>query len=182
MLMLAVPEDEAMLEDAVQFTAKFRLPPGEAQVPARLELGGQFGIENAEFTKPVIQEKLGQLSDSARGQPEDEHEPVSSDFGGDFTLGGRVLNLSDFQFQIPGADVFLAGDYDLLNKGLDFRGRIEMDAKISEATTGKKSFFLKLVDHFFKNRRKGSGSRIAIQVSGSVDDPSVGLALGGSSN
>lgn len=180
MLKLAVPEDEALLEGPIQYTAKFRLPPGDAEVPARLELDGQFGIQNAEFTKTAIQEKLGSLSDSARGEPEDEHEPVPSDFGGDFRLRGGVLNLTNFQFQIPGADVFMAGDYDLLNKGLDFRGRIEMDAKISEATTGKKSFFLKLVDPFFKNRRTGSGSSIPIKVSGSVDDPQVGLALGGS--
>lgn len=182
MLRLAVPEDEAVLEGPIQFTAKFRLPPGDAEVPARLELDGQFGIENAEFSKPAIKQKLGQLSDSARGEPESPHDPVLSDFGGDFKLGGGVLNLTEFRFQIPGADVFLEGDYDLLNKGLDFRGRIEMDAKISEATTGKKSFFLKLVDPFFKNRRTGSGSRIPIQVSGTVDSPKVGLALGGSSN
>jgi hypothetical protein len=181
MLMLAVPEDEAMLEGPIQFTAKFRLPPGDAEVPARLELDGQFGIKDAQFTQTAIQEKLGKLSDSARGEPEDEHEAVPSDFGGDFRLRGGVLTLTDFQFQIPGADVFLAGDYDLLNKGLDFRGRIEMDAKISEATTGKKSFFLKLLDPFFKNRSKDSGSLIPIEVSGTVDAPNVGLALGGSS-
>ncbi len=180
MLKLAVPEDEAMLEGPIQFTAKFRLPPGEKEVPARLELDGQFGIQNADFTKSGIQEKLGKLSNSAQGEPEQAPEPVSSDFGGDFTLGGGVLSLTDFQFQIPGADVFMAGDYDLLNKGLDFRGRIEMDARISEATTGKKSFFLKLVDPFFKNRRKGSGSSIPIKVSGTVDNPQVGLAIGGS--
>lgn len=180
MLKLAVPEDEAMLEGPIQFTAKFRLPPGEKEVPARLELDGQFGIQNADFTKSAMQEKLGKLSNSAQGQPEQAPEPVTSDFGGDFKLGGGVLSLTDFQFQIPGADVFMAGDYDLLNKGLDFRGRIEMDARISEATTGKKSFFLKLVDPFFKNRRKGSGSSIPIKVSGSVDNPQVGLALGGS--
>ena len=182
MLMLAVPEYEAMLEGPIQFTTKFRLPPGDAEVPVRLELDGRFGIENAEFTKPKIQQKLGKLSDSARGEPEDQHEPVQSDFGGDFRLRDGVLQLAGFQFQIPGADVFLAGDYDLLNKGLDFQGRLEMDAKLSEATTGKKAFFLKLLDPFFKNRRTGTGSSIPIRVSGSVDKPNVGPALTGGSN
>ena len=57
-----------------------------------------------------------------------------------------------------------------------------MVAKLSEATTGKKAFFLKLVDPFFKNRRTGTGSSIPIRVSGSVDKPNVGPALTGGSN
>jgi hypothetical protein len=73
----------------------------------------------------------------------------------------------------------MGGDYGLLTKQLDFRGRLEMDAKISEATTGKKSFFLKLVDPFFKNKRKGYGSSIPIKVTGTVEDPHVGPAING---
>lgn len=179
MMKLAVPAEEAMLEGAIQYQAKFRLPPGEPEVPARLELDGRFGMTDAEFTKPEISKKLGDLSNRAQGEPEAPSEPVESDFSGDFRLRSGVLNLSDFRFQIPGATVTLGGDYGLLDKTLDFRGRVEMDAKISEATTGKKSFFLKLVDPFFKNRRKGTGSSIPIKISGDVNDPGVGLALSG---
>ncbi len=179
MLKLAVPAEDAMLEGAMQYTAKFRLPPGEAEVPARLELLGKFGMEDAEFTKSKVREKLGEFSNRAQGEPEAPSKPVESDIKGGFQLGGGVLSLMDLRFLIPGATVTMGGDYGLLTKTLDFRGRLEMDAKISEATTGKKSFFLKLVDPFFKNKRKGYGSSIPIKVTGTVDDPQVGLATSG---
>ncbi|MCB9383004.1 MAG: hypothetical protein H6509_00195 [Bryobacterales bacterium] len=179
MLKLAVPAKDAVLEGPIQYKAKFRLPPGDKEVPARLELLGKFGMEDAEFTKSKVSRKLGELSNKAQGEPEAAPKPVQSDLVGRFQLGGGVLSLLDLQFQIPGADVTMGGDYGLLSKELDFRGRIEMDAKISEATTGKKSFFLKLVDPFFKNKRKGYGSSIPIKVTGTVDDPQVGLALSG---
>ncbi|MEZ5361964.1 MAG: AsmA-like C-terminal region-containing protein [Bryobacterales bacterium] len=179
MLKLAVPAKDAVLEGPIQYTAKFRLPPGDQEVPARLELLGKFGMEDAEFTKSKVRKKLGELSNKAQGEPEAPTTPVESDLAGRFQLGSGVLSLMDLKFQIPGADVTMGGDYGLLTKELDFRGRIEMDAKISEATTGKKSFFLKLVDPFFKNKRKGYGSSIPIKVTGSVDDPQVGLALSG---
>ena len=179
MLKLAVPAEDAVLEGPIQYTAAFRLPPGEPAVPARLELLGRFGMDEADFTKSKVRRKLGEFSNRAQGKPDAPAEPVESELAGRFQLGGGVLSLSDLKFHIPGAKVTMGGDYGLLTKELDFRGRLEMDAKISEATTGKKSFFLKLVDPFFKNKRKGYGSSIPIKVIGTVDDPKVGLAASG---
>ena len=59
---------------------------------------------------------------------------------------------------------------------MDLEGHLLMDAKISELTTGAKSFFLKIVDPFFRDKGRTS---IPIQMSGTVKEPKFGLAVGG---
>lgn len=51
-----------------------------------------------------------------------------------------------------------------------------MDAELSEATTGLKSFLLKLVDPLFK--KKGTGAVVPIKIAGAADKPSFGVDLG----
>jgi hypothetical protein len=48
-----------------------------------------------------------------------------------------------------------------------------MDAKLSQTTTGVKSFFLKAVDPFFKG--KNGGTDIPIKITGTKDHPAFGL-------
>jgi len=50
-----------------------------------------------------------------------------------------------------------------------------MQAKLSQTVTGKKSFFLKLADPFFK--RDGAGSVVPIRISGTRDAPKFALDL-----
>jgi len=49
-----------------------------------------------------------------------------------------------------------------------------MDAKLSEATRGFKSVFLRIVDPFF---RKDGKTVLPIKISGDLDQPSFGLDL-----
>jgi hypothetical protein len=56
---------------------------------------------------------------------------------------------------------------------MNFRGKLKMKAKLSQTTTGVKSFFLKAVDPFFKG--KGAGTVIPIKITGTKDSPSFGL-------
>ena len=55
-----------------------------------------------------------------------------------------------------------------------------MKAKLSQTTTGAKSFFLKAIDPFFKG--KNAGTVLAIKITGTKDSPPVGLDRGGASN
>jgi hypothetical protein len=178
MIALAVPVEKAPLEGDIHFTTKFRLPPGDAKVVERLELDGRFGIDETSFGDAGWQQKLNELSQRAKGKPEQTVTgDVASDFSGDFRLRGGVVTLSDLRFRTPGANVRLAGDYGLVTRQLDFRGTLEIDAKVSETVTGVKSFFLKIVDPIFK-KKQAQGSRIPIKIGGTVDDPSFGLAVG----
>ncbi len=58
---------------------------------------------------------------------------------------------------------------------LDFRGKLRLDAKLSQTTTGMKSFFLKAVDPFFKG--KDGGTVLPIKITGTKDQPKYGLDL-----
>ena len=60
---------------------------------------------------------------------------------------------------------------------MDLRGTARLEAKLSETTTGFKSFLLKAVDPFFK--KKNAGAVIPIKITGSQESPSFGLNIGG---
>jgi hypothetical protein len=66
----------------------------------------------------------------------------------------------------------LTGRYALRKETLDFAGELVMDAKLSETTTGFKSFLLKAIDPFF--RREGH-TVVPLRVTGTRDQPSFGL-------
>ena len=52
-----------------------------------------------------------------------------------------------------------------------------MDAKLSQTTTGVKSFLLKALDPIFKTNK--AGAVIPIRITGTRQNPSVGLNLKG---
>ncbi len=54
-------------------------------------------------------------------------------------------------------------------------GELDTDAKISQMTTGVKSFFLKAVDPFFE--KKGHGAVLPIKITGTAQQPNYALDL-----
>ena len=177
LLTLGIASEEPFMTGTIRFEAQFLLPQGDQDVIDKLRLDGSFGIERSTFAEPTLQEKIDTLSSRSRGEHEDP-ERVASNFAGDFTLESAILNLSRLTFQVPGADVELEGTYGLKSEQVDMRGKIHMDARLSEATTGFKSFLLKLVDPFFGGDR-GNGASIPIKITGTRDEPDIGLNLGG---
>jgi len=184
---LDVAMDRARIEDVMQMavkgappmrgglrlTTKFVLPPGETDVADRLRLDGQFAIARARFTNFDVQSRIDELSRRSRGKPDSAQDRVVSDFDGRFKLGDGRLSAPALSFSVPGARVELAGQYALRPETLDFRGRLLMDAKVSQTQTGVKSLLLKVVDPLFK--RRGGGSVIPIHVRGPRSDPDFGI-------
>ncbi len=91
-----------------------------------------------------------------------------------------VIRFPSLSFAVPGARLNLAGTYGIRSEALDFRGTVRIEAKVSELTTGIKSFLLKAVDPLV--RHKGA-TVIPITVTGPAEHPKFGLdvkrALGG---
>lgn len=197
-LRLALKADEPPMTGALSLKTKFRLPPGDAEGIERLELDGAFEIARARFTAGKVQAKVDELSQKARGESEqqaeeeeqaeeeqaeeepadekeDPEENVVSDFKGRFVMSGGVIRFSSVSFAVPGARVDLGGRYTLQSEALDFRGTVRLDAKLSQLTTGAKSFFLKLIEPLF---RRGEVTEVPITIQGTVDDPQVGLDVG----
>ncbi|HVB58308.1 MAG TPA: hypothetical protein VNE63_18025 [Candidatus Acidoferrales bacterium] len=83
------------------------------------------------------------------------------------------IDFSRLSFVVPGASVVLTGNYGLDTGQLDFRGKLRLQAQLSQTMTGVKSFFLKALDPFFKG--KNAGTVVPIKITGTKDQPSFGL-------
>ncbi len=178
MLRLGVKSDHPIMTGAIAFHAKLVLPPGDRDVIDKLRLDGQFSTASAHFTKPSVQDKVNELSNRGSGNPEASDEGrVSSNFRGSFSLKDGTMSFQKLAFAVPGAEISLNGTYGLSSQQMDFHGTANLEAKLSETTTGIKSFLLKAVDPFFKG--KHTGSSIPIKITGTKDSPSFGLDLAG---
>ncbi|MEZ5284594.1 MAG: AsmA-like C-terminal region-containing protein [Vicinamibacterales bacterium] len=176
-LRLTVPVDPPLMTGALTLDTDFDLPPGEADVIDRLLLDGRVRIATARFTRESIQDKVDELSRRGRGRPEDEAiDDVASDLDTTFTMGDGQLHLKQVTYQVSGAKVRMAGQYGLESKRMDFKGEALLNATVSETQKGFKHYLLKPFDPLFK--RKGAGTRLALDVSGTVDDPKFGVAVG----
>jgi hypothetical protein len=180
-LRLGVKSSRAIMTGAIAFHTKLVLPPGDQDVVEKLRLNGQFRTLAAHFTKPEIQHKVNELSNRGRGDPEEADQGrVSSNFRGTFTLAEGVMTFKNLAFAVPGAEIDLNGTYGLRSEELDFHGTASLQAKLSQTTTGFKSFLLKAVDPFFKG--KNAGAVLPIKISGTRDSPSFGLDHGNKSD
>ena len=84
---------------------------------------------------------------------------------------------------MPGADINLAGNYSVDSGQLNFRGKLALQAKLSQTVTGVKSFFLKAVDPFFRGKNGvKAGTVIPIKITGTKDHPSFGPDFGDKAN
>jgi hypothetical protein len=178
MLRLAVKSDSPVLTGAIAFRSKIVIPPGDRDIAEKLFLDGTFGIDAAKFSNSEMQKKVATLSQRGQGDTGDVTAPlaVASDFDGAFTLKEGSIRFSRLRFKVPGAAVALNGSYGLRSGELDFRGEARTDAKVSEMTTGVKSFFLKLVDPLFE--KKKHGAVIPIRIGGTREKPDFGLDAG----
>jgi len=176
-LRVAVKSAKPPMHGAISLATSFTLPPGETDVPHRMQLKGNFKIRRGRFSSDTVQDKIDELSRRGRGEPENQNvNNVLADFGGDFALRNGRLDLPKFQFVVQGAKVALGGNYGLPTQRLDFEGSLILDAPLSKTTTGFKSLLLKIVDPLF--RKNGAGAVLPIVVSGTVDQPSFGLDKG----
>jgi hypothetical protein len=176
MLRLAV-QGKPALRGAVAFHTKLLLPLGDRDVTQAMQLDGTFDATSARFSRPDAQQKVDKLSNRGRGQTDDAaDDSVASNFRGRFTLRDGVMHFADLSFLVPGVAIALDGDYNLEEGRMDLRGTARLQAKLSQTTTGFKSFLLKAADPFFS--KKGAGTILPIKITGTRDSPSFGLNIG----
>jgi len=171
MLRLGVKGGEPVMTGAIGFHAKLVIPPGDVDVVQKMKLAGGFEIQSAHFTKTNIQEKVNKLSHSAKGEPRaPETGMVASNFNGQFTLDRGTISFRGLAFDAPGIHVALTGDYGLQDEHLNFQGTAALQAKLSQTTTGFKSFLLKALDPFFE--KKNAGAVVPFKITGTREHPS----------
>jgi hypothetical protein len=177
LLRLAVRTDPPIMTGAVRLHTKLDLPPGKRDISDRLSLNGTFQIVGAHFSNDKIQSKVDALSMRSQGKPKLAQDSIpdniQSRMGGTFTLKDSLLNLPDLQFQMPGTQVNLAGNYSLDGNRFDFQGQARFDAHLSQMVGGWKSVFLKPIDPFFS--KHGAGTELPIKITGTKSEPHFGL-------
>ena len=175
-LSLAMNSAKPLMSGPVKIKAKLTIPPGKENTLDKMILDGQFGVEDATWSNPELREKLKSLSRAAEGKPGDEDAGSAvSDLKGSFHLEKGVINFHYLTFSVEGADISLAGTYDLRGGDLDMKGKLRLQAKISQTVTGVKSFFLKAVDPFLS--KNGAGTELPLTITGTRDKPVFGVSV-----
>ena len=165
---------QPFMEGFITMNSSIGIPPLTSKVKQKLLLDGTFDLRGAKFLKSTIQDQIDQLSRRGQGQPKNpEIDEVISKMQGSFRLENEVMTFRSLAFEVPGAAVSVAGNYNLAHDTLDFHGALKLDAKISQTVTGWKRWLLKPADPFFA--KNGAGTFLKIKIEGDAHHPKFGL-------
>jgi hypothetical protein len=178
LLRLVVNSDPPEITGAATLKAKIEIPEGNADLLNRLKLDGQVGVINQKFSSQVVQDQVDTLSRKGQGKPKDtDIDAAESDWNGNIHVEKAVATFSNLSFHVTGATIHLNGTYNVENGQLDFHGQLRLQAKLSQTTTGAKSFFLKAIDPFFQGQN--AGTVVPIKITGTKDHPLFGPSVQG---
>jgi AsmA-like C-terminal region len=183
LLLLFATSPRAPMSGLATFQARVSIPPGGRPFLRKVELQGDFGIDEGTFTKPDTQRDINHLSEGALGENrpktaenEDDPQTVLSDLKGHIVLKDGTARFSNLSFRVPGAVAQMDGSYNLISERIDLHGTLKTHSEPSETTQGMKAFMLKVLDPFFK--KKPAGYIMPIKITGTYLHPSFGLDLG----
>jgi hypothetical protein len=159
------------LAGVTSFKAHAVLPPGHERFLRKLRFVADFGIDDARLTKPSTEQKVSQLSERARGNATPPPDPadVLSDLKGHVDVRDGIAHLSNLSFAVPGAVAHMHGTYDLITKKINLHGTVQTQVKLSQTTSGAKSFLMKVVGKFSNKNRPGVP--IPVSVVGTYPNP-----------
>ncbi len=166
------------MEGRLVLNTKIDIPPLTAKVREKLKLDGHFEVLDGKFLHSTIQDQIDGLSKRARGQPgSPDRDSVVSHMAGLFHLENAAIFFRKLSFGVPGADLDLAGGYNLDSDALDFGGALKLQATVSEMVTGWKKLVLRPIDPLFE--KEGAGTFLRIRVEGTSKAPKFGVNLAG---
>jgi hypothetical protein len=133
-----------------------------------MRLEGTFAIRGAEFNDAQMQQKVDALSMRAQGKPKQANardaEVVDSSLTGRFSQADGVVEVSELNYEMPGAQVQMEGMIELAPSTFEFHGKVRTQATASQMTTGWKSLLLSPFDKLLK--KNGAGLELPIKVTG----------------
>ena len=173
LLRLAVQSEKPILLGPARLQAKLVIPPEKKKVIDKMQLRGEFVLSKAKFTDAGVQTKLTGLSRRGQGLNKDEEiGDVLSNLRGRFAMENAVIQFSSLTFSVPGAAVELAGRYGLRDELIDFKGKLKMQATLSQvARRGRQRFLPEGIRRVVQEARFGDG--VANQDFGHPESPEV---------
>jgi hypothetical protein len=168
MLTLALKAKPTLLRGALAMKARIQIPPGPVSVSRKMRLAGTFAIREAMLNDAKMQAQVDSLSMRAQGKPKlanaKDAEVVGSSLNGRFAQADAVLTVSEMNYQMPGAQVTMEGQIQLVPSTFEFHGKARTQATVSQMTTGWKSMMLKPFDGLLK--KNGAGLELPIKITG----------------
>lgn len=177
-LLLFVKDRRSPLMGLTSFRAHVVIPPGSAPFVRKVKLEGEFGVGGARFTRPRTEKSVTDLSRRARGQKPDHEtkdlERVLSNLRGQVALKDGLATFTNLSFSVPGARAQMHGSFSLVSERINLRGLLYMDAKLSSATSGIKSFLLKALGPFLKSNHRNEV--LPVSITGTYQHPSYHMS------
>jgi hypothetical protein len=168
MLALSMKGSPTLMRGALATKVHVEIPPGPVSVSRKIRLEGTFAITGAMLNNSKMQEQLDAMSMRAQGKPKlanaQDAEVVASSMSGRFSQADAVLQVSELQYQMPGAQVQMEGKVELVGSTFEFHGKVRTEATASQMTTGWKSLLLTPFDKLLK--KNGAGVELPIKVTG----------------
>jgi hypothetical protein len=136
----------------------------------RLHVTGFFDVPSERITDQKAEKNLTDFSHRAQGKKDSDQQAAGanadtlSSLKGPARIENAIASSHGLMFHIPGAQSELSGTFNFHTKVVHLVGDLRMDADISHATTGFKSFLLKPLAPFFK--KKTAGALVPIAVTG----------------
>ena len=176
LLRLFVEAKRAPMSGNVTLQSRTEIPPGPEKFLKKIKVHGGFGIAGGTFSDSSTQQEVDKLSAGARGEKDrDDPETALTDLRGQVSLLLGTARFADVSFSVPGAAAHLHGTYNLINQAIDLRGQMRVDTKISNTSTGTTALLLKMMEPFFKKKRRGE--IVPVRISGTYEHPTFGLDL-----
>ena len=105
---------------------------------------------------------------------------IDSDVQGHVRMREGVAQFHQVRFRLPGAVANGSGTFNLMTKRVDLRGTVAMEATLSEAAGGGiKSFFLKPLNVFFRDKKKNAGAVLPVTIAGTYPHAKAQVSLTG---
>lgn len=179
-ILLVTGDRTPFIKGQVDFRTTILIPPGNQDVLNKLQLWGRFDLSSAHFQSPKVEQRLLTLSDRARGitKSKEEDQPpttVASNLFGVFRMGNGSIRFSKLQFSVPGAQIRLAGDYNLQTQQMDFNGVFRMQATLAETQSGIKRYLLIPFNPLFQ--KDGAGFQVPLTVAGNRRHPDLSVTV-----
>jgi hypothetical protein len=181
-LRLASKNGVPLMTGTLSMKTSLEIPPGPEPVHERMKLKGSFTLADAAFTSPKVQDRMAELSLRGQGQPKAAKDKstvpdIRASMQSDFTMDRGLITLPNLKYNLPGADIDLAGSYNVEGGQLDFTGTARMQATVSQMIGGWKGLLAKPIDRFFK--KDGAGTAVPIRIDGTRDAPHFAVDFNG---
>jgi hypothetical protein len=177
MQVLSMKGNPTLMRGGLAWKAHLVIPPGPVSVSKKIVLQGTFAVHDAFLNNEKMQAQLDSLSMRAKGKPKQANakdaEVVGSSVTGKFAQANAVLDLTDVDYRIPGAELTLIGQIHLVGSTYEFHGKVRTEATASQMTTGWKSLLVKPFDKLLK--KNGAGVELPIKVVGKGATYDLGL-------